>query len=176
MILGRPSILFPARLSLASAKSRVSEDFSVCVILLFVRKDLESFFNCLFWLSVEYSPQDVEVPLSLSKTSDKSATDRTRHNFKSNPSLNLILEFSFSTSHFASASQFSPSIHVVYTYNALKYKYINICDIIKRATAPQHVAYRRFILPHTRTLIHISGHPDYTLHHNSQNISNRIKN
>ena len=119
VILGRPSILFPARLSLASAKSEVSEDFSVCVILLFGRKDFESFFNCLFWLSDEYSPKDVEVPLSLSKTSDKAATVRTMHNFKSNPSLNLILDFSFSTSHFASASEFSPSIHVVYTYNDL---------------------------------------------------------
>ena len=119
VILGRPSILFPARLSLASAKSEVSEDFSVCVILLFVRKDLESFFNCLFWLSVEYSPKDVEVPLSLSKTSDKSATVRTKHNFRSNPSLSLILDFSFSTSHFASAAPCSPSIHVVYAYNDL---------------------------------------------------------
>ena len=121
VILGRPSILFPARLSLASAKSEVSEDFSVCVILLFVRKDLESFFNCLFWLSVEYSPKVVvEVAVSLSKTSDKSATVRRMHSFKSNPSLNLILDFSFSTSHFASASQFSQSIHVVYTYDVLK--------------------------------------------------------
>ena len=119
VILGRPSILFPARLSLASAKSEVSEDFSVCVILLFVRKDLESFFNCLFWLSVEYSPKDVEVPLSLSKTSDKSATVRTKHNFRSNPSLSLILDFSLSTSHFASAAPCCPSIHVVYAYNDL---------------------------------------------------------
>ena len=119
VILGRPSILFPARLSLASAKSEVSGFFSVCVILLFVRKDFESFFNCLFWLSVEYSPIVVEVTVSLSKTSDKSPTVRTMHNFKSNPSLNLILDFSFSTSHFASAPQFSPGIHVVYTYNDL---------------------------------------------------------
>ena len=44
-----------------------------------------------------------EVAVSLSKTNDKSDTVRRMHNFKSKPSLNLILDFSFSTFHFASA-------------------------------------------------------------------------